>query len=163
VLLACLTTSVGLVTACSRFFTDRIPAISYKTMATILSVFSAAIANVGLTQLIAFSVPVLIAIYPVAIVLIMLTFLHNTFRGYSSVYVGTVIATACISLVDGLKLLGLPVESITSLYSGLPLYAEGIGWLLPAIAGALLGFLWGSMRLGKQKQRAEFQEMTLSK
>lgn len=163
VLLACLTTSVGLVTACSRFFTDRIPAISYKTMATILSVFSAAIANVGLTQLIAFSVPVLIAIYPVAIVLIMLTFLHNTFRGYSSVYVGTVIATACISLVDGLKLLGLPVESITSLYSGLPLYAEGIGWLLPAIAGALLGFLWGSMRPGKQKQRAEFQEMTLSK
>ncbi|HZG80810.1 MAG TPA: branched-chain amino acid transport system II carrier protein, partial [Brevibacillus sp.] len=74
VMLACLTTSVGLVTACGRFFSSQIPGISYRAMILILSVFSAAIANVGLTQLIAYSVPVLMAIYPIAIILMLVSF-----------------------------------------------------------------------------------------
>lgn len=160
VTLACLTTSVGLVTACGRFFSERIPAIPYPVMAAILSVFSAAVANVGLTQLIAISVPVLMAIYPIAIVLMLLSFLHNAFRGHSSVYVGAILATAAISLVDGAAHFGLPVDAITKVYGHLPLFEEGIGWLLPAIAGALLGFLWGSLRPARKRQQAEYRERT---
>ncbi|MFP3415671.1 branched-chain amino acid transport system II carrier protein, partial [Bacillus sp. SIMBA_074] len=135
VTLACLTTSVGLVTACSRFFSDRIPAISYKVMAAILCVFSAGVANIGLTQLIAISVPILMAIYPLAIVLMLLAFFHKLFKGYRAVYVGAIVATALISLMDGLTSVGLSVDAITSIYKHLPLHKEGIGWLLPAIAG----------------------------
>ena len=76
----CLTTSVGLVSACSSFFHKLFPNVAYKKIAIILSVFSAVVANVGLTQLIAISVPVLIAIYPLAIVLIFLTLLHPVFK-----------------------------------------------------------------------------------
>jgi len=159
VMLACLTTSVGLVTACSHFFSKRMPAVSYRTMATILTVFSAAVANVGLTQLISISVPVLMAIYPLAIVLMLLAFLHKAVKGYRAVYVGAVIATAAISVVDGLKLLGLPVEQITNLYEKLPLYAEGIGWLVPAIVGGLLGFLWGGMTPKRKVKKPDYQEM----
>ncbi|MFY0545164.1 branched-chain amino acid transport system II carrier protein [Brevibacillus sp. H7] len=146
VTLACLTTSVGLVTASSRYFSEQMPKVSYKTVAAVLCLFSAAVANVGLTQLIAVSVPVLVAIYPLGIVLILLSFLHGIFKGYRTVYVAASICTAAVSLVDGAKMLGLPVEGLTSLYQNLPLYAEGIGWLVPAVVGALAGYIWAVLR-----------------
>ncbi|USG64841.1 branched-chain amino acid transport system II carrier protein [Brevibacillus ruminantium] len=162
VTLACITTSVGLVTACSRFFSERFPAISYRTMAAILCVFSTAVANVGLTQLISLSVPVLVAIYPLAIVLMLLSFLHTAFKGYSSVYIGAILATAAVSLIDGLVQLGLPLDQITSLYENLPFYKEGIGWLLPAIAGGLLGYLWESLRPRRPQPKQAYREKTSS-
>lgn len=143
VLLACLTTSVGLVTACSRFFSENIRGISYPVMVTILSVFSAAVANVGLTELIAYSVPMLMMIYPIGIVLMLLSFFHKWFRGYSAVYIGAIVLTAAISLVDGAVMLGLPVQGITKFYSFLPLYEQGVGWIFPALAGAVIGLFWG--------------------
>ncbi|RNB60306.1 branched-chain amino acid transport system II carrier protein [Brevibacillus gelatini] len=160
--LACLTTSVGLVTACSRFFSEYIPGVSYKVMALVLSVFSAAVANVGLTQLIAISVPVLMAIYPVAIVLMLVSFFHKWFKGYAAVYRGAIIATAVISLPDGFATAGIKIAAIAPLLEQLPLYKEGIGWLLPAIAGALIGFLWGSLRPGR-KGKQEVLEQKLGK
>lgn len=162
VTLACLTTSVGLVTACSRFFSERIPGASYKMMAVILSVFSAAVANVGLTQLIAISVPVLMAIYPLAIVLMLVSFFHQWFKGYSAVYRGAIIATAVISLLDGLATAGIKIAALAPILDHLPLHKEGIGWLLPAIAGALLGFLWGSLR-PERKAKQEVLEQKLGK
>lgn len=146
VALACLTTSVGLVTACSHYFSQTVPRIPYKVMAAVLCLFSAAVANVGLTQLIAFSVPVLVAIYPLGIVLMLLSFLHKLFKGYRAVYAGASLATGAISLVDGAKQMGLPVEAVATLYASLPLYQEGIGWLLPAVIGAVVGFVWAVMR-----------------
>jgi LIVCS family branched-chain amino acid:cation transporter len=146
VTLACLTTSVGLVTACSTFFSAYARGVSYRGMCAILCAFSTAVANVGLTQLIAFSVPVLMAFYPIAIVLMLLTFLHKWFKGYRSVYVASIFLTALISLVDGAAMLGLPVEGITAVYNKLPLYSQGVGWILPALAGAVIGFLWGLIR-----------------
>ncbi|MFD2369143.1 branched-chain amino acid transport system II carrier protein [Brevibacillus sp. GCM10020057] len=160
VTLACLTTSVGLVASCATFFSERIPGVSYKAMAAILSVFSAGVANVGLTQLIAFSVPVLMAIYPIGIVLMILSFFHKLFRGYSAVYIGAIVVTAAISLIDGAALIGLPVDAITEAYGHLPLYKEGIGWLLPAVAGALLGFLWGSLRPKRKGEPKLYRETT---
>jgi len=146
VMLACLTTSVGLVTACGRFFSSQIPGISYRTMILILSVFSAAVGNVGLTQLITYSVPVLMAIYPIGIVLMLVSFLDKVFRGYRSVYIGAIFFTALISLVEGASMLGLPVDSITSVYEHLPLFSQGVGWIVPAAVGAVLGWIWGAIR-----------------
>jgi branched-chain amino acid uptake carrier len=148
--LACLTTSVGLVTACSRFFSQHIPGVSYKTMAIILSVFSAAVANVGLTQLIAISVPVLMAIYPLAIVLMLVSFFHKSFKGYAAVYQGAIIATTVVSLLDGFAQAGIKIAALAPILEHLPLHKEGIGWLLPAIAGGLIGYLWGSLRPGRK-------------
>ncbi|MGE5703258.1 MAG: branched-chain amino acid transport system II carrier protein, partial [Clostridia bacterium] len=144
--LACMTTSVGLVTACGQYFSDLLPSVSYRTIVGIVTLFSAIVSNLGLTQIIAFSVPVLIGIYPLAIVLILLSFFHQSFRGYRSVYVGAMIGTALISIVDALKQIGLPMQSLTALYAGLPLYAEGIGWIAPAFVGALLGLFIGKLR-----------------
>src|SRR3990167_9527819 len=67
--LACLTTAVGLLTACGEFFSKLLP-LSYRSVVIALGVFSLLVANQGLTQLISVSVPVLVGLYPLAIVLV---------------------------------------------------------------------------------------------
>ncbi|MBY6036788.1 branched-chain amino acid transport system II carrier protein [Fictibacillus nanhaiensis] len=146
VALACLTTSVGLVTACGEFAVKMFPKLPYKHVILALSIFSAGVANLGLSQLIKVSVPVLVAIYPIAIVLILLSFFHEAFSGRSEVYIGSIIATAFISVADGLKAFGLKLGPIEEIYSVIPLYAEGIGWLVPALIGAIVGFIIALIR-----------------
>ncbi|UII55190.1 branched-chain amino acid transport system II carrier protein [Cytobacillus spongiae] len=141
---ACLTTSVGLVSSCAQYFSKLIPALSYKKIVVILSIFSMVIANVGLTQLITVSLPILIMIYPLAIVLILVSFFHNQFGGYSVVYIGALIPTGIISFIDGLKVAGVNVEAVTNALNFLPLFDKGIGWIVPALLGALIGYVIAS-------------------
>ncbi|MDM5210590.1 branched-chain amino acid transport system II carrier protein [Peribacillus sp. NJ4] len=142
VIAACLTTSIGLITACSAYFNKILPAVSYKSFVVIFSVFSAAVANVGLTKLISISVPVLTALYPVAIVLIVLTFFHSLFKGKSEVYLGSLLLTAIISIMDGVVASGIKLDAVSNFFTQyLPLYSVGIGWVMPAIIGGVLGYM----------------------
>lgn len=142
VLLACLTTSIGLTTACSSYFQNIIPGMSYKKICIALSAVSALLANIGLEQLIQVSVPVLTILYPLAIVLILLTFLHDLFKGKPTVYGVSLLLTFLVSLVDGLKGTPLGIEQLHYWFRQyLPLYSIGLGWLIPACVGALIGLL----------------------
>ncbi|MBY0598805.1 branched-chain amino acid transport system II carrier protein BrnQ5 [Bacillus bingmayongensis] len=144
---ACLTTSVGLITACSSFFHELFPKISYKKFAIILSVFSTLVANIGLTQLITISIPVLMTMYPIAITLIFLTFLHSVFNGRFEVYQGSLILTFIISSFDGLNAAGIKIEIIHKFSAHfLPLYSVGLGWVLPAIIGGVCGYIFSILR-----------------
>lgn len=140
VIAACLTTSIGLVTACASYFSKLLPKISYKKFVIILSVSSAIFANVGLAELIAFSVPVLVMIYPLAICLIVLTFLHRLFQGKTAVYFGSMLLTFIVSFFDGLNAAGINIQVVNDLFSILPLYSVGLGWIVPAIVGGLVGY-----------------------
>ncbi|MCR1899646.1 branched-chain amino acid transport system II carrier protein [Irregularibacter muris] len=140
--LACLTTSVGLLTSCSQYFTKLIPKVSYRTWVILLSVSSMMFANVGLTQILKFSVPALTAIYPMAIVLMLLALVHRFFQGNIYVYQFSMVCTACISIIDALGEFGLKFD----LFNHLPLYSKGLGWIIPAIVGALVGFIYGKLR-----------------
>jgi LIVCS family branched-chain amino acid:cation transporter len=152
VLGACLTTSIGLITSCSSYFNKLIPSISYKTFVIILSTVSAIFANVGLTQLIAVSVPVLVAIYPFVVCLMALTFLHPLFKGMQEVYQGSMIFTSIIAVFDALNAAGISFAPINDLFATiLPLYGVGLGWILPAIVGAVLGYVWGKFIKGKSQ------------
>ncbi|HHL3301925.1 TPA: branched-chain amino acid transport system II carrier protein [Bacillus cereus] len=138
---ACLTTSVGLVSACSSFFHKLFQNVPYKAIAITLCVFSAIVANVGLTQLIAVSVPVLTAIYPLAIVLIFLTFFHSLFKGRAEVYQVSLIVTFIISLFDGLSAAGVNIEVVSQVFTKfLPMQEVGLGWIFPAIIGGFIGY-----------------------
>ena len=112
--LACLTTSVGLLTSCSQYFAKLMPKVSYNTFVKILSVSSMIFANVGLTQILKFSVPVLTAIYPMAIVLMVLAFLNKFFKGNSYVYLFTMICTSFVSILDALGQFGLRIDILNS-------------------------------------------------
>ncbi|MDM5312129.1 branched-chain amino acid transport system II carrier protein [Peribacillus frigoritolerans] len=142
VIAACLTTSIGLITACATYFNKILPSVSYKSYVVIFSVFSAAVANVGLTKLISITVPVLTALYPVAIVLIVLTFFHSLFKGKSEVYLGSLLLTAIISVMDGIVASGIKLDAVSDLFTQyLPLYSVGVGWVIPAIIGGVLGYM----------------------
>lgn len=142
VLGACLTTSIGLVTACSSYFSRLLPKVSYSVIAIVLSLFSAIVANAGLANIIAFSVPVLTIIYPLAIVLIFLTFLHDAFNGSRAVYLISLLFTFAVSLMEGLNAAKLPIPGVQKfLTENLPMYSLGLGWLIPAIIGAVIGYI----------------------
>lgn len=144
---ACLTTSVGLITACSSFFHGLFPNVSYKKIAIILSMFSTLVANIGLTQLIKVSMPVLMTLYPIAISLLFLTFLHSVFKGKAEVYQGSLTLTFIVSLFDGLNAAGIKIEVIHHFFTQfLPLYNVGLGWLLPSILGGVAGYLFSKLR-----------------
>jgi branched-chain amino acid:cation transporter, LIVCS family len=144
---ACLTTSIGLVTSCGSYFSKMMPSISYKTFVIIFSVFSAVLANYGLSELIAISVPVLVTIYPLTICLIALTFLHPLFKGEKEVYQGSMSFTLVVALFDGLNAAGIAIAPINDLFTKiLPLYEVGLGWIVPAIVGGICGYIFGALR-----------------
>ena len=165
VTMACLKTSVGLVTSCAETFVQLFPqGPKYKAWAVIFSVVSFAIANLGLSAIIACSVPVLMFLYPLAITLILLGLFGNLF-GHSRIVYSTVTGfTLVAALFDFAKaMLGADVLSesmIASLHlrgavafaeKALPFYDLGVGWICPALAGLVIGLIWYAVA---KKQKA---------
>ena len=139
IILACITTAIGLVSACAQYFELAFPRYTYKTYVFLFAGFSTVISNVGLTQLISISVPILLMIYPLAIVLMLLSFIDKSFDRQPIVYILALLATAFVSVFDGLRGAGIDVVPVTKLLAHLPLHEQQIGWLVPAIVGTLIG------------------------
>ncbi|WP_420898199.1 branched-chain amino acid transport system II carrier protein, partial [Aeromonas sobria] len=76
--LACFTSAVGLLCAGADYF-HGLTGWAYRNWVMLLGALCALVANVGLSQLISLSIPVLVAIYPVAIALVLVTFLKGWF------------------------------------------------------------------------------------
>lgn len=147
IILACLTTSIGLITSCGEYFHTLLPKISYKMWVAFFSLVSFIIANFGLSNIIQFSIPVLMLLYPLAIVLMLLTFLSKLFKHSQLVYASATAITFLVSVIDGFKTLcqqlGLDyfqwLAPIVEFYERtLPLYNQGLGWLLPALIAIII-------------------------
>ena len=140
--LACITTCVGLITSCSQYFSTLTSKLSYKNWVRILSISSMILANMGLTKILVISVPVLNAIYPIAIVLIVLAMIDKLFRGSTAVYGLTILFTGIVSIFDALGQVGIEFGFIINLFNKLPLYSKGLGWVVPALIGIIVGILY---------------------
>jgi LIVCS family branched-chain amino acid:cation transporter len=149
VLLACLTTAIGLISACSDFFSTHTP-ISYKAWVVINGVACAVVANVGLAQLIALSVPVLFALYPVAIALVALTFIRTKLANPQAAYRVVILVSLLFALIDAAKVSGLDV----SFFNFLPLFDIGMGWLLPTVAAMIVMTFVGGSAKAELEQKA---------
>jgi len=162
VTLACLTTAVGLVSACSEFFNELMPKLSYRFLVVLLSAICALIANVGLSQLITISIPVLMAVYPVAIALVAVTFLTEHFPRPQFAHRAALSVALLFGIFDGMKVAAKSLtgedgkgvteaaQSFIDLVSGmsptlsiLPLYEEGMAWLLPTLVVIVLCLFLG--------------------
>lgn len=132
--LACLTTCVGLINSISQYFSTIFRKLSYGQWVLVITGFSFLVCNLGLNTILSISVPILNAIYPVSIVLILLGLTHRFWQGNRFVYPCVVGSTAAVSVVYSMDTAGLP----ELLARTLPLYSEGYGWL--CVAGALLIF-----------------------
>lgn len=140
ILLACLTTSIGLMMACGEYFHTLFPKFSYKKFVTFFTTITFIVANFGLANIINYSIPVLMFLYPLAMVLMLLTFLSPLFDHSRIVYISATIVTFMISIIDGMKTFCELFEMdyfgwlapIVSFYQEyLPLYGDGLGWLFP--------------------------------
>lgn len=159
VALAVLTTCIGLVVACAQFFAERLPAVSYKKFVILITIISFLISNIGLNQIISISVPILSMIYPLAIVLIVLSFIDHYSKGISErVYQGAILFTAVFSLYDGLKAFGFNWEWLNHSLSWVPLFSVGLGWLLPSILGGIIGWVLSSSRTEKKWTPAKMKQ-----
>ena len=151
--LACLTTSVGLITSCSEYFSS-VSRLSYKKWTVILTLWSMGLANMGLTKILAVSVPVLTAIYPVAIMLIVLSLFDKYLKNTTYVYKMTILFTGLVSVVDALNQTNIKLGFVTNLVSKLPLFSNGLCWIVPAVVGALLGLGLEMVMTKKKAQQA---------
>ncbi|MGK5508421.1 branched-chain amino acid transport system II carrier protein [Brevibacillus formosus] len=137
---ACLCVSIGLVTSCSQYFHGRFKGLSYRGWAIILCVLSMGVANLGLSEILSVSVPILGAIYPIAIVLILLALLERWIPAHSTVYMTTVAVVTVFGVVDLMNLTFFN-QSWNDILGVLPFYKEGAGWIMPAIFAGFVGVL----------------------
>lgn len=143
--LACLTTCVGLITSCSQYFSTLTKKINYQRWVYIISIFSFTICNQGLNVLLSFSVPLLDAIYPISIVLIVLGLSHTWIKENDYIYAITIFSVAIISVLYALENAGI-VFSIHSVCHLLPLYSLGLGWVIIAIIAILFSCVMHKFR-----------------
>lgn len=127
--LACFNTCVG------EYFHTLLPRIPYPVLAAFFAAASMLFSNLGLAEILRLSIPVLNALYPVAIVLIVLSFVPGL-EQRRRVYPLCIGCTAVQSIAAA-----LPLSALSALANALPLAALGFGWVLPAVAGLLAGIL----------------------
>ena len=148
VTLACLKTSIGLVTSCAETFSLLYPRVSYKAWTWIFSLFPLAVSNLGLTTIISFSLPVLMFLYPLSITLILLSLLGGLFDRDRRVFVSVTAFTLAAALLDFLA--ALPEGAKNALHleklliwanTYIPLFPYGLGWILPAAVGLAIGLV----------------------
>lgn len=148
---ACLTTSIGLTASAASYFTKvSKERVQYQRFVVAICVFSFAVSNVGLTNIISFSIPVLCALYPIIIALVLLGVTSKLFNADKHVYRCCLFFTTIFAILDGLKAAGIKLASLeTVLSSTIPLYADGFGWIVPSLFGAVLGLAWKIMTPAK--------------
>lgn len=131
--LACLTTCVGLINSIAQYFSTLVPKLSYRSLVLGITGFSFLVCNQGLNTILSISVPVLNAVYPVAIVLIVLGLLHKHLQGNALVFPLTVGGVSVISVLHALDQLHLPLGPVSDLLHLLPFYRYGMGWVSVAL------------------------------
>lgn len=146
ILLTGITTNVACLAAVSEYFERIVPAVSYKVWLIIFAMLSLIITNFGLNKILTMASPILLLLYPIAIALIALVLFNNVFKGYRSVYVGTIIGTGVVAILDALKDANLFAEEINLIFGFIPLFENGAGWIITGIIGAVIGFVFAKVK-----------------
>ena len=83
----------------------------------------------------------MIMVYPAVVVLIIVSFFHKMFKDKPTVYVGGMAFALVVGIVNGLESIGISLGIISEWVKVIPMYDLGIGWVIPAIIGCILGYL----------------------
>lgn len=143
ILLACLSTAIGLITCCAGYAITLLPQVPYRAWAAVFALASCLIGLLGLRAIIAAAIPVLMFIYPLVVALGVLLLLHDFFGGRRCVYAWTIGCTSLMAFVYLLRAAGAPLGGLEGILSStVPLYSSGLGWLPFAAAGFAIGLGW---------------------
>lgn len=140
ILLTGLTTAVACLAAVSEYFSRIFPVLSYKSWNLVLGLLSLVITNFGLVSILHLASPILLLLYPIAITLVALVFLNRFFKGHQAVYVGAVTGAGVMGMIDAFNAFGLIPSGMTAiLNAAVPLYNNGLGWIVAATLFGLMG------------------------
>ena len=130
--LACLSTSIGLLSAGASFFEKLSKGkLSSKFNAIVISLISIGIGSLGVDNIVVISGPILNLLYPVAITLIFTTLFDEYITNIKAVRLGvyTSLVFGILSIIPSLDL------------SFIPLGSAGFAWVLPTVAAIIIGYL----------------------
>lgn len=151
VILACLTTAIGQITAVADFFeTATGGKLSYKILVIIVPVVTTLVASLGLDTIVRLTSPWFSFTYPIALVLMILGVFEKLIPN-DGCYKGAVWLTVIYAFLDLPAEYGARVGFLDQILNAIPLYRYGFGWIVPAIVGFILGWLL----YPRKKQAAE--------
>ncbi|WP_368938511.1 branched-chain amino acid transport system II carrier protein, partial [Morganella morganii] len=149
VLLASMTTFVGVTSACADFFATFNPRLDYRFWVVVSTLLTTIVSTFGLDTLLRVTIPVLLLIYPTTVALVFLQFARRKMRNPRFTYGFTVAVLVVMSAFDTLNNIGLLSENVLAVLHRMPLFKEGIGWLLPGVIAFIISFVAGNMKPAK--------------
>ncbi len=150
--LACLTTAIGVTTAGSEFYDNTFSKVNYKGCVITTMVLAGLIANVGLEQLLAITLPAVVALHPVAIALMIMAPVRNKMS--QIMVVATAFTALTFGCVDALHILGyMPSSTDEWMGNYMPLYNDFASWIVPSVFMMIVGLLFTT----KTNQTEQFE------
>lgn len=105
-------------------------------------------ANIGLSGILKFGVPILVAFYPVVIVLVVLALIDNLIDSSKLIYraciyitlvTGLIYSLGSVATINGEKI--LPASFVELVKQAMPFYDYGLGWVLWAIVAFCVTYI----------------------
>lgn len=133
-ILACMTTAVGLISATSEFFNSLLPGISYHVWAIVFSLISFGVATMGLDVVLAVAAPVISFIYPSAITLVFLTLIEPLLFRFKWTYLLGIWTAVVWALF-------MSFPSLETYIEWAPLHSMSLGWVIPVLVTSAIGLV----------------------
>jgi len=144
VILACMTTAVGLITSTSAFFEMLMPKVKYHVWACLFTALSILFAFQGLDTVLSIAVPFITFLYPPAISLIALTLIQPVVKK-SVVFYWTYRLALWVSVLwSALSVIaaqGWGADTLDPLLSLAPGQSVDLGWIVPTAIAAVIGLV----------------------
>lgn len=153
--LSCLSTSAAISSMAGDMFQEMTNGkLKYKVIVISASLIGFILGLVGLSNIVKFTVPWLVLIYPSIIVLILSALYRKFDRIQKAVVVGMIVALV-FGFGDMLSFYGFKGNLISDLVASLPFGNQGIGWILPTIIMMIIAQLITSLILKSDDQNLE--------
>ncbi len=136
VILACLTTALGLSSVVGDYFEELSGGkLQYKAVVVTTLVVSYAMSNFGLSTIISIAGPILEILYPPLIVLVIGAFFEKVSTNHHIIKFATYAALLVSVVMTANNMFGFGLDFL----SMLPFTPLGLGWVVPAIVGGIVG------------------------
>lgn len=140
VVLACLTTAIGQVSAVSDFFERESKGkLAYKPLVIGVSILGCLIAFIGVDNIVKFTNPLFTALYAPLLGLTILGFIGKWIPN-DGFYKGSILLTSIYSISEAInQFTGSTIGFLDLFVTKMPLAEKGFGWIIPFVVGFILG------------------------
>ena len=161
VILACLTTAVGLMASWAGYAYTAWPAVSFNRQLAACAIVSFTLANLGLSAILKIAGPLLFLLYPLAIALVAVTLVDAVAPGrLKAAYLWCVSTAGILGSVPAITAAGW--DGPSRLLASTGLWSDSTGWIPPALLALGIGILldirsgaWFTPAPGEPPSRAQ--------